>query len=165
MRRLNEYFHHRAEIFRHYSEEFASVCKKTNGRATLIACNVEQETIFVGFSGIRSVFRDRHAADGYRVARLPFVVGFYGSEVTPVPSRILIHLPRGVFAHPNSDGTLVCLGEGLPRALPADTLLLHVFRILSYAKYNIASAVDGAVVQYVLAQPPEMFPTDRSSLF
>jgi hypothetical protein len=165
MHRLDEYFHHRTEIFRHYVAGMERACARTRGKAAVITHNVRNEMLFVGFPGIRSVFRDRQTPDGFRVATLPFVVGFYGSELTPIPSRILIHMPQGIFAHPNSDGTLVCLGETLPRVLPADTLLLHVFRILSYAKYNIASAVDAEVVQYLLAQPPETFPTDRSPLF
>jgi hypothetical protein len=165
MHRLDEYFHHRIDIFRHYVAEMERACARTRGKAAVIAHDLQNEALLVGFPAVRSVLRDRQAPDGFRVTTLPFVVGFYGSENTPVPSRILVHVPQGVFAHPNSDGTLVCLGETLPRVLPADTLLLHVFRILSYAKYNIASAVDADVVQYVLAQSPDTFPTDRTSLF
>jgi hypothetical protein len=53
----------------------------------------------------------------------------------------------------------------VPRILPADTLLLHVYRILTYAKYNIVSAVDAEVIEYIKSQPPETFPTDRTPLF
>jgi hypothetical protein len=165
MRGLDEYFHHRAEIFQHYAKAMQAACTKTRGKARLLSCSIEHESLYVRFPAVRSIFRTQRSPDGFRVATLPFVVGFYGSELTPVPSRILIHMPRRIFAHPNSDGTLVCLGETLPRMLPADTLLLHVYRILSYAKYNINSAVDGQVVEYILAHPPETFPTDPSPLF
>jgi hypothetical protein len=83
----------------------------------------------------------------------------------PRPSGIVILSPVGRLAHPNSDGIRVCVGEALPALLPAEFLLLHTYRILSFQKFNIASAVNADVVRYILEQPPDFFPTDRSPLF
>lgn len=165
MNRPEEYYAHRAAMFGHYAEDMRRACAKTRGRARFLHASPDDEALLVGFANLRSVFRDQNAPDGYTITRRPFVIGFSGSEHSPIPSRIMILAPQGTFAHPNSDGTLVCIGETLPRILPADTLLLHVFRILTYAKYNVASAVDGDVIRYLQAQPPETFPTDHTPLY
>jgi hypothetical protein len=101
------------------------------------------------------------------VARISFILGFYASEFSPFPTRLLILRPRGTFAHPNSDGIGVCIGEQLPPLIPADVLLLHAYRILTYQKFNLRSALRDSedVVKYVTAQPPDTFPTDRTPLF
>jgi hypothetical protein len=152
-------------MFRHYLEDMRCACAKTRGRATLLAASPDEEKLLVGFSNIRSVFRDCSNPDRFKIASRPFIVGFVGSEKSPIPSRIAILAPQRMFAHPNSDGTLVCIGEQLPPILPADTLLLHVYRILTYAKFNVVSAVDPEVIEFIASQPPETFPTDRAPLF
>jgi hypothetical protein len=165
MKIAEKYFFHRLAMFTHYINEMKRACIKTNQRVDYLGCDILNESLIVRFNAVRSLFRNPGEPNGFHFATVPFVIGFYSSETIARPTRIIIRSPRGAFAHPNSDGVGVCLGEALPRLLPAEMMLLHVYRVITFQKYNLASAVNADAVRYVLEQPPETFPSDRTPLF
>ncbi len=165
MKSPEEHFFHRLGLIGRYADEMKRACAKTHSRVDYHGCDIVTESIVVRFNGVRSLFKDTEDQTSFHIDTLPFVIGFYCNEIVPRPSQIAIHSPRGRFAHPNSDGVRVCVGEALPKLLPAEMLLLHVYRIITFQKFNLASAVDADVVRYVYEQPPDTFPTDRRPLF
>jgi hypothetical protein len=165
MERFASDLHHRRQILRNYAEGIKEACARTHGRATFLHCNTVNESVLVALSDIRTVLHHPPGHDTFTLGSSPFILGFYAGEAEPVPLHSFIHVPCGLFAHPNSDGFGICLGEAMPQYIPAETLLLHAYRILTYQKFNLKSAVNAEIVRFVLEQPPETFPTDPRPLF
>lgn len=165
MKRPEKIFFHRLAIFAHYVNEIGEACEKTNHRVDYLGCDMLTESLLVRFNNVRSLFRTPGEPGEFHFDTLSFVVRIHGSIATPRPNQIMIHSPRGTFAHPNSDGIGICLGEALPKLLPAEMLLLHVYRVITFQKYNLASALDAEVARFVMEQPPEAFPSDQTPLF